>query len=113
MNWRERDSIIKAMCEGKPLYIKNTGVKISVDYFGSDLGEDRWSTRKKKHISRPVKVEFETAPSLKALKMCRKYHIKKNSHSKTMELDAEIELDNLSLSPYENRAAKLLYEKKK
>ncbi len=114
MNWRLRDKIIEAMFHNKDLYIKNTGVKVSVDYFGSDLNDDNWGRgRSKKSPFTHVKIEFMSPPTIKALKLCRKYHIKKNSHSKTMELDAEIEIDQLSLVPYEGKAANLVYEVKK
>lgn len=108
-----RDKLIEAMFNNETLYVKDTGVKVSIDYFGSDLKSEIFGRSNSKNRDYPVKVEFVTPPSIKALKMCNKYHIKKNSHTKQMELDAEIELDNLSLYPFETEGAKVLYGKQK
>ncbi len=108
-----RDKLIEAMFRNETLYIKDTGVKVSIDYFGSDLSRDSGFRTSRTVRDYLVKVEFETAPSMKALKLCTKYHIKKNSHTKKMEMDAEVELDNLSLYPFETKGAKLLYGKEK
>lgn len=118
MNWRQRDRIIEAMFKNEPLYIRDTGVAVAVEYFGTDTrlgGNSNTQWTKKKNIDEfsLVKIEFQSAPTLKALKMCNRFHIKRNSHSKTMELDAEIDIKNLSITPYETNAAKVLYEQTK
>jgi hypothetical protein len=110
MNWRLRDKIIEAICTDKPLYIKDTGIKVEVDYFGTDI--DRFRSRGKPPIEE-VRVTMVNTPTAKALKLFKEWHIKKNSHSKTMELDGVIELKNLSLTPFESKGAKILYAKKK
>lgn len=116
MNWRERDRIIEAMYRNEPLFIRDTGVAVAVDYFGTDTrlsgGRDSWTKAKAVDEFSLVKIEFQSPPTLKALKKCDRFHIKRNSHSKTMELDAEIDIKNLSLTPYESKAAKVLYENK-
>lgn len=115
MNWRIKDKIIEAICKGETLYIKDTGIAVIVDYFGTDIRENNWSyknnKRKKEH--EPCKVDFIGIPNKKALSLCEKYHIKRNSHSKTMELEGVIKIDKLSLTPFEGKAAKVLYEKVK
>ena len=110
-----RDKIIEAMYKNEPLYIKGTGVKVSVDYFGTDSADRLGFTSRRKNLDEYSKchIQFESAPNMKALKMCNVFHIKKNSHSKTMELDAHINISNLSLTPYETKAAKVLYEQAK
>jgi hypothetical protein len=110
MDWRVRDKLIEAMFKNEPLYIRDTGVKVSIDYFGTDEHPSFTRASDEKRMPR-VKIVFDSAPNMKALKMCKKYHIKKNSHSKIMELDAEIDLDKLSLYPFESDGAKVLYGK--
>lgn len=112
MNWRKKDKLIEAMFKNIPLYIINTGVQIEVDYFGSELEHStfRNNNPNKFHI---CKIEFITTPTIKSLKLCKQYHIKKNSSSNKMEFDAEISLDNLSLFPFEGKAAELIYKKDK
>lgn len=114
MNWRERDRIVEAMFKNEALYIRNTGVQVHVDYFGTDTRSNTgWNRTKTLDEYSKCVIEFATPPTLKALKLCRTFHIKRNSHSKTMELNGEIDIKNLSLTPYETKAAKVLYEKQK
>ena len=117
MNWRQRDRIIEAMFRNEPLYIRDTGVAVTVEYFGTGtrLGSSNtpWTKRKKVDEFSLAKIEFQSAPTIKALKLCNRFHIKRNSHSKTMELEAEIDIKNLSITPYETNAAKVLYEQTK
>lgn len=121
MNWRQRDRIIEAIFRNEPLYIRDTGVAVAVEYFGSDtrLGSSNTPWTKSKKVSKKVdefslvKIEFQSVPTIKALKLCNRFHIKRNSHSKTMELEAEIDIKNLSITPYETNAAKVLYEQAK
>ena len=114
MKWRERDKLIESMFNNSPLFIKDTGVQVSVDYFSTDQDRDNnWGRRKAIKDEPRCKVNFETSPTMKALKLCCKFHIKRNSHSKVMEIDAEIKLDKLSTTPFESNAAKVLYEKEK
>lgn len=108
MNWRKRDKLIEAMVNNKDLYIVNTGVKISVEYFGSSDNRDY----RGRIITAPVKIEFLTSPTSKALKLCKNFQIRKNGMTKKMELAAEIDLNNLSLTPYEGKIAKLVYTDK-
>ena len=109
-----RDKIIEAMYKNKPLYIRGTGVKVFIDYFGSDTRTNTgWNRTKNLDEYSKCMIEFATPPNMKALKLCRAFHIKRNSHSKTMELNGEIDIKNLSLTPYETRAAKVLYEQEK
>lgn len=111
MNWKKRDKIIEAIYKNEPLFIKDTGVKVSVDYFGTDT--DKFGSFGKKPTAvDKCQISFETAPTMKALKACTSYHIKKNSHTKKIELDAQIEIDKLSILPYESKAAKILYKQK-
>jgi hypothetical protein len=109
MNYKTQNKIIEAICKGKNLFIKNTGIVVLVDYYGTDLLEFRRRGPDRRQF---CNIEFLTTPTTKALKLLEKFHIKKNSHSKTMELDGVINLDLLSLSPYESKAGKLLYDKK-
>lgn len=114
MNWRTRDKIINAICKGQKVYIKDTGIEVSVEYFGTDSRESFFDRNQKKSIEKQIcHIEFITVPSKKALDLCCKYHIKKNSVSKNMELDGHIELSKLSLTPFEGKAAKILYAKEK
>ena len=113
MNWRYRDKLIAAICKGDHLYIKDTGVKVSVEYFGTDISDNSFRGGKSKRTDDPCNIEFLSTPTHKALQKVLKYHIKRNSHSKTMELDGVIHLKELSLTPYESKGAKILYEKTK
>jgi hypothetical protein len=115
MNWRTRDKIIEAMYKNEPLYIRDTGVKVSVDYFGTDTRDSLGFSGRKKDFDEYSKchIQFDSPPNMKALKMCKTFHIKKNSHSNTMELDAHIDISKLSLTPYETKAARVLYEQAK
>ncbi len=113
MNWRTRDKIIAAICKGEHLYIKDTGIKVSVDYFGTDLVDGLWRAPKNKKVDEPCNIEFLDAPTHKALQKLIKYHIRKNSHSKTMEVEGTIGIKELSLTPFESKGAKILYEKSK
>jgi hypothetical protein len=112
MNWRYRDKLIAAICNGDHLYIRDTGIRVSVDYFGTDIADNSWRGSKSKRSDDPCNIEFVDKPTHKALQKLIKYHIKRNSHSKTMELDGTIHLRELSLTPYESKGAKILYEKK-
>lgn len=114
MNWRTRDKIIQAICKGEFLYIKDTGIKVSVDYYGSDIDGGLFGVRNSNHrrADYPCHIIFSQAPTKKALTLCNKFHIKRNSVSNSMEIDGVISLENLSLTPYETKGAKLLYEKK-
>lgn len=107
LNWRLRDKIIYAIFKGQSLFIKNTGVKVSVEHFGDD--NDDWGRNKYRRDS--CKIVFETTPTTKALKLVSNYSIHKNSHSQTVDTNANIDLYNLSLTPFETPSARLLYEK--
>lgn len=113
MNWRQKDKLIEAIFNNKPIYIKNTGVRVNIEYYGSDnespfLG--RSSSRKNENI---VKINFETTPNNKALKLCKNFNILRNGHHNRSEAQGNISLVNLSLVPFEGAAAKLIYEKEK
>lgn len=107
MNWRVRNKLIEQICLGNTLFIKDTGVRVFVDYFGSDFDGLRSSRFDL------CKVIFHDKPTHKALKQMRRFHIRRNSHSKAVDVDGEITIDKLSLTPYESKGAKVLYEKKK
>lgn len=109
MNYKTKNKLIEHICKGKPLFIKDTGVKVEVDYFGTDMNEFRSRNSREDYCQ----VDMITPPTTKALKLFEKFHIKRNSHTKEMEIEGTIKLRNLSLSPYETKAAKVLYEKKK
>lgn len=109
MNYITKNKLIEQICRGKPVFIKDTGVAVEVDYFGTDLYEFR--NRDSKELF--CNVNIIGIPTTKALHLFEKFHIKKNSHTNNMELDGTIKLSNLSLSPYETKAGKVLYEKKK
>lgn len=109
LNWRLRDKIISAIFRGSSLFIKNTGVKVSVEHFGEDV--DDYVRNRYRRDS--CKIVFETTPTTKALRLVNNYSIHKNSHSNTVGTNANIDLYNLSLSPFETASAKLLYEKSK
>lgn len=109
LNWRLRDKIIQAIFKGQNLFIKNTGVKISVEHFGND-GEFWGRDPKNSDI---CKIVFESVPTGKALKLVRDYSIHKNSHTNSINSCANIDLYNLSLIPFETASAKLLYDKTK
>lgn len=87
LNWRLRDKIIAAIFTGQSLFIKNTGVKVSVDHFGDDSFS---SYSRNKYKVDTCKITFETVPNSKALKLVNSYSITKNSHTKTMDSDAYI-----------------------
>ncbi len=111
MNYRTKNKLIQAICKGQTLYIRDTGIAVRVDYFGSDLRED--FRGRNRRIEHPCNIEFLTPPTTKALKLFNKWHIKRNSHSGKMELDGTINLEHLSLKPFETKAAKVLYDKVK
>mgnify|MGYP001567576444 CR=1 FL=1 len=108
LNWRLRDKLIHAIFKGQSLFVKNTGVKVSVEHFGDN---DDWTTNSYRKDS--CKIVFETVPTSKALRLVNNYSIHKNCHSNTVETNANISLHNLSLSPFETPSAKLLYDKVK
>lgn len=112
MSYRNKNKIIEAICRGDILYIKNTGIAVTVTYFGTDVGTD-WTTRKIKKVENLCEIEFINTPTRKALDLCEKFHIKRNTVSKKIELDGYIKIINLSISPFEGKAAKVLYEKNK
>ena len=106
--YTNREKVIKFILENKTLYIKNTGVPVEVTYFGTDsfFGSHRSSQL-------PL-CAIEVQPSkgsLKAIKLMHKYHIKKNSHDKKIELEGYISIDNLSTIPFENKTSKILFKK--
>lgn len=105
LNWRLRDKIIEAIFKGQTLFIKNTGVKVSVENFGDDV--DDYIRNKYRRDS--CKITFESTPTSKALKLVNNYSIHK--HSNTVSTNANIDLYNLSLTPFETPSARLLYEK--
>jgi hypothetical protein len=109
MNYRTKNKIIEAICKGKTLFIKDTGIAVAVTYFGSDADEFRVGRNDK---NRYCHIEFISPPTMSSLTKFKNYHIKKNSHSGKMELDGTIDISNLSLTPYESKAGKLLYGKK-
>lgn len=106
---RAKNKLIEQICKGKPLFIKNTGIRVEVDYFGTDMHKFRSRNSKEDYCQ----VNMLDPPTIKSLKMFEKFHIKMNSHSKEMELEGTIKLSNLSIMPYETEAARVLYEKKK
>lgn len=105
LNWRLRDRIINAIFKGNSLFIKNTGVKVSVEQFGEDV--DDWTYNKRRRDT--CKIVFETTPNSKALRLLRNYSISK--HNNVVSTNATIDLYNLSLSPFETSSARLLYGK--
>ena len=109
LNWRLRDKIIHAIFKGQSLFIKNTGVKVTVEHFGDD--NDEWGDSRHKRDS--CKIVFESAPTTKALKLVNNYTMHKNCHTNLVETNANIDLYNLSLIPFETASAKILYEKSK
>lgn len=109
LNWRLRDKIIQAIFKGQNLFIKNTGVKISVEHFGND--GDFWPRSRERRDT--CKIVFESVPTGKALKLVNDYSIHKNSHTNSVNSCANIDLYNLSLIPFETASAKLLYDKTK
>jgi hypothetical protein len=116
MNYKAKNKIVEAICKDTPLFVKGTGVRVKVDYFGTDLDEFRVSLGRKQSKAKDVRlfcnVEFVGSPTPKALKLFQRYHIKRNSVSDKMELDGVIDIENLSTTPYDSKAAKVLYEKK-
>ena len=113
MNWRIRDKLIHAICKGEALYIKNTGTKVAVDYYGFDIDGGLLGRRSSnnKRTDYPCHIVFLSVPTKKALTLCDKFHIKRNSITHNMEVDGTISLENLSLTPFESKGAKLLYAK--
>lgn len=115
MNWRVRDKILETLFEGKEVYIKDTGVKITLDYFGSDLERNNYfvSSPSKKRAKEEIacKVNFVSKPTLKALKKCKSFHVRQNSHLRVVEIEGIIEVKELSLYPFETNSAKVLFKK--
>ena len=109
MNYRTKNKIIEAICKGKTLFIKDTGIAVCIEYFGTDIDEFRNGRNDRKQY---CQVEFISSPTVTSLTKFKSYHIKKNSHSGKMELNGTIDITNLSLVPYESKAGKLLYGKK-
>lgn len=108
MKPKEKDRIIEAICKGTSLYVKGTGIEVSVVYFGTD--SHTFNSEKSKVTK--CSIEFIGIPTASTLKLFVSYHIKKNSHSNLMELEGTIDIANLSLTPFETKAGKLLYDKK-
>jgi hypothetical protein len=104
-----RNKLLQAICKGDILFIKDTGVKVKVEYFGSDLSDYRTRNRDKREF---CNIELLDSVTTKAIKLFHKYDIKRNNTTGKMELDAVIDIKNLSLTPYESKAGKLLYEKR-
>ena len=109
MNYRERNQIIEAICKDSPLFIRDTAIRVKIDYFGSDMSDFR--NRNKKDEGLYCRIEFLDPPTSKVMKLMRKYDFKRNSHSNKMELEGVICIDHLSTVPRNSRAGKLLYGK--
>lgn len=109
MNYREKNKIIEQICKGKSLFIKDTGITVEVEYFGSDMRE--FNRNEKEELF--CQVTLTGIPTNKALSFFEKFNIKRNSVSNEMELDGVIKLTNLSITPFETKAAKVLYGKNK
>jgi len=107
MNYKMKDRIISAIAKGDTLFIKGTGVRVTVDYFGVDCFTETVRGKKVENCH----LEFIDTPTTECLKLCSKYDIKKNSHTKEIEVSGVIDIRKLSLRPYESKAGKLLYEK--
>jgi hypothetical protein len=107
MNPKTKDKIIDAICRGDILYIRDTGIRVQVDYFGTDAFVFA-ETRDKRFNCH---IEFIDTPTAKCLRLCEKFDVKKNSHTNKMELNGLININKLSLKPYESKAGKLLYGK--
>lgn len=113
MNYRVKNKIIDAICKGKNLFIKDTGIEVMVEYLGTDLQELRVRGRSVGSKDFHCSVLFVTPPTVGVLKLFKKYDIIRNSHSQTVEAKGNISIEHLSLIPYEGKAGKLLYGKKK
>jgi len=111
MNYRAKNKLILAICSGTNLYIRDTGVAVQVEYYGTDLNA-RFLDRKSTAKGLLCNVTVVGTPTTKSLKVFEAFHIKKNSHTKIVETDGLISLEHLSLSPYESKAGKILYDKK-
>lgn len=110
MNYKLKNKIIESIIKCQPLYIKDTGVKVKVTYYGSDLRE--FGTRSRNALQY-CNIDFLTSPTTKALKMLVSVHVREANKSDTMDCIGTILLDNLSLTPYDTKAAKLLFKKSK
>ena len=106
MNYRTKDKIIEALITSKEVYLKNTGISVGLDFMESD----RFSKLKNTSY---CTIYCLTTPTSSALKLFNTFHISKNRISNIVECCGCIEIKNLSLVPYESRAGKLLYSKKK
>jgi len=110
MNYRVKNKLIEAICNSKTLYVKDTGVKVNVIYYGTDLHEVGRDYKTKLEY---CNIEFVDIPTTKCLKQLVKFHVRDGDNPGTMYSSATILLENLSLTPFETKAAKLLYKPRK
>lgn len=104
------NKILQALFLGEPVYIKNTGVQVELDYMGKDIHRFR-ETQNERNVFEVVKVNFITVPNIKALKLLEYFDVLKNSVSNQVTGSGLVKLNNLSLQPYEGETAKILFKK--
>lgn len=103
------EKILTAVCKNEKLYIKNTGVEILVISFGDNTKIYNKSDK----MTNCFKIEFLTIPTKKALALCKNIEFALNRSTGKIEGEALIPMSDVSLTPYEGKAAKILYEKTK
>jgi len=105
------NKILQALFLGEPVYIKNTGVQVELDYMGKDIHRFSDDRNIKKSLFEIVKIDFVSVPNIEALKLLENFDVLKNSVSKKVSGSGIIKLENLSLQPYESEAANVLFKK--
>lgn len=106
-------AILDKVLKAEPVYIKGTGIRVLITDIDFHKGQKSVSGR----------VKFLDTPTKKALMKCEQCNIDVREDGRPLgapspvpptynvAVNSVIDLDNLSVTPYETKAAKILYKK--
>ena len=103
--------IIEALLQNKPVFVKNTGVRVKVVKL-----EKHNKSRYFKMKSATCDVAFEETPTYKALSLMENYRYSDGVNTLGGQrnfISGSIKIINLSHRPFETKTSKALYDSKK
>lgn len=107
--------IIEALLSNKPIFVKNTGIKVRVNKL-----EKSNRSRYYKMKTATCEITFDETPSYKALAICENYNYRGDAittlggpRQMGSDFRAVIRILNLSHRPFETKTSKALYDPKK
>ena len=104
--------VIEAILTGKPIFVKNTGIKVSIIKL-EKVNRNRYYKMK----TATCDINFEQTPTYKALSTCENYSLRDEmvtlGGTKKLNIRASIKIMNLSHRPFETKSSKALYDPKK